>query len=129
MRKTAKWKSILGHVKTFVVFAGMLLAIALEGECVYWLLATRITPTHTGINNLHLAGQWTGATLPQCRLFGALLVLFYRASTILIRPQRWGRAGAQSNRRSLVRLWRWTVALGSLQLGALYLDRFTIGAH
>ena len=84
--------------------------------------------THAGINNVRV-GQWTGATLPQCWLCGALLVLFYRASTILVRPQSCGRAEAQSNCRSVVRLWFWSVALESLQLGTLSLDRFIIGAH
>lgn len=120
---------MLNHVDKSLSFVAMLLAITLEGTCMYWLTTTRVTATHTGINNVHPVGQWTGATLRQCWLCGALAVLLYRASTILVGPQSSGCAEAQSNCRSLVRLWFWTVAVESLQLVALYLDRFVIGAH
>lgn len=120
---------MLGRVESFVVFAAMLLAITLEGACVYWLAATDVAPVRTGIHPANLIGQWTAATLPQCWLFGALLVLSYRVSTLLVPPQSWGWAESRSNRRSFVRLWCLTVVLGSLQLGTLYLDRFTVGAH
>jgi hypothetical protein len=96
---------------------------------VYWLTATSVAPIGTGIHPANLIGQWTSATLPQCWLLGALLVLFYRVSTLLVPPQSWGWVESRSNRRSFVRLWCWTVALGSLQLGAVFLDRFAIGAH
>lgn len=129
MRRTESWKLTLSQVETFVFFAAMLLAISLEGACVYWLAATSVAPIRAGITPANLVGQWTAATLPQFWLLGALLVLFYRASTLLVPPQSWGWAESRSNRRSFVRLWCWTVALGSLQLGTLYLDRFTLGAH
>lgn len=129
MRRTESWKLTLSQVETFVFFAAMLLAISLEGACVYWLAATSVAPIRAGITPANLVGQWTAATLPQFWLLGALLVLFYRVSTLLVPPQSWGWAESRSNRRSFVRLWCWTVALGSLQLGTLYLDRFTLGAH
>jgi len=119
----------MSQVETFVFFAAMLLAISLEGACVYWLAATSVAPIRAGIPPANLVGQWTAATLPQFWLLGALLVLFYRVSTLLVPPQSWGSPESRSNRRSFVRLWCWTVALGSLQLGTLYLDRFTLGAH
>ena len=119
----------MSQVETFVFFAAMLLAVSLEGACVYWLAATSVDPIRAGIPPANLVGQWTAATLPQFWLLGALLVLFYRVSTLLVPPQSWGSAESRSNRRSFVRLWCWTVALGSLQLGTLYLDRFTLGAH
>jgi hypothetical protein len=129
MRRTASWKLTLRQVETFVFFAAMLLAVSLEGACVYWLAATSVEPIRAGIPPANLVGQWTAATLPQFWLLGALLVLFYRVSTLLVPPQSWGLAESRSNRRSFVRLWCWTLALGSLQLGTLYLDRFTLGAH
>jgi hypothetical protein len=119
----------LSQVETFIFFAAMLLAITLEGACVYWLAATSVAPIRAGIPPANLIGQWTAATLPQFWLLGALLVLFYRVSTLLVPPQSWSWPESRSNRRSFVRLWCWTVALGSLQLGTLYLDRFTLGAH
>jgi hypothetical protein len=129
MEKTARWNLMLSQVETFVVFAALLLAIILEGACVYWLGAARPMPPSAGIQSPNLVGQWTAATLPQCWLLGALLVLFYRVSAMLIPPQSWGRAEAQSNRRAFLRLWCWTAALGALQVGALYMDRITMGVH
>jgi hypothetical protein len=129
MGKTACWKLTLSHVETFVVFAAMLLAIILEGACVYWLGAVRPTPPSAGIQSPNLVGQWTAATLPQCWLLGALLVLLYRVSAMLIPPQSWGRAEAQSNRRAFLRLWCWTATLGAFEVGALYMDRITMGVH
>ena len=127
MEKTARWKLTLSQVETFVFFAAMLLAIALEGLCVYWLGAAGVKPTPEGIQSPNLVGQWTAATLPQCWLLGALLVLFYRVSAMLVPPRSWGRAEAQSNRRAFLRLWCWTIALGAFEVGALYMDRFTMG--
>ena len=118
---------MLNHVAQSVSFVAMLLAITLEAHAMYRLTTTRVTPTHTGINHLHPVGQWMGRT-PEGWLCGVLLVLFYRPSTILVRPQSRERAEAQSDCWSVVRLWFWTVALGRLQLGPLYLDHF-IGAH
>jgi hypothetical protein len=129
MEKTARWNLMLSQVETFVVFAALLLAIILEGACVYWLGAARPTPPSAGIQSPNFVGQWTAATLPQCWLLGALLVLFYRVSAMLIPPQRWGLAEAESNRRAFLRLWCWTAALGTLQVAALYMDRITIGVH
>jgi len=126
---TTRWKLTLSQVETFVVFAALLLAIVLEGACVYWLGAARPTPPSAGIQSPNFVGQWTAATLPQCWLLGALLVLLYRVAAMLVPPQSWGRAEAQSNRRAFLCLWRWTAALGALQVAALYMDRLTMGVH
>jgi hypothetical protein len=129
MGKTARWKLTLSQVETFVVFAALLLAIILEGACVYWLSPAAARPSTAGVQSPNVVGQWTAATLPQCWLLGALLVLFYRISAMLIPPQSWGRVEAESNRRAFLRLWCWTAALGALQVGALYMDRVTMGVH
>ena len=129
MGKAARWKLTLSQVETLVFLAAMLLAITLEGACVYWLGSAGVTRAPAVIQAPNLVAQWTAATLPQCWLLGALFVLFYRVSARLVPPQSWGRAKAQSNRRAFLRQWRWTVALGALQIGALYMDRFTMGVH
>jgi hypothetical protein len=129
MGQTASPKSTLSPRETLVFFAAMLLIITLEGACVDWLGVSRVPPSRAGIHPANLAGQWTGASPPQCWALGALLVLFYLVSTLLVPPQNWSRTEVQSNRRYFVRLWCWTVALGTLQLSTLYLDRFTIGVH
>ena len=114
--------------ENLVFFAAMLLAIVLEGACVYWLGVVNVTSRPAG-HPVNFVGQWTAATLPQCWLIGALLVLFYRVSAILVPPQTWDQAEAQSNRRAFVRLWYWTVVLGALQVGTVCMERFAHGVH
>lgn len=126
MNKPANW--ILSRAEKFLFFAAMLLAIALEGGSVYWLASLNVASTPAGAP-ANLVGQWTAATLPQCWLLGALLVLFYRASAMLAPPQRWSQAEARSNRRAFIRLWLWTVAVGVLQVSTVWVGRFTIGAQ
>jgi hypothetical protein len=113
--------------ETYPFFAAMLLVFTLEGVSVYWLGLAGLTTAR--IQSSNLAGRWTAATLPQCWLLGALLVLFYRVSAMLVPPQSWGRAEAESNRRAFLRLWCWTVALAAQQVGAMYMDSFTMGVH
>lgn len=36
---------------------------------------------------------------------------------------------AQRNRNALLHLWHWTIALGSVQMAALYLDRISFGVR
>ena len=48
MGRSARWKLRLSQVETFVFFAAMLLAITLEGACVYWLGAARRNPSTWG---------------------------------------------------------------------------------
>lgn len=126
MNKPANW--ILSRAEKFLFFAAMLLAITLEGGSVYLLASLSVASTPAG-TSANFARQWTAATLPQCWLLGALLVLFYRISAMLVPPQRWSQAEAQSNPRAFVRLWFWPVAVGVLQVSTVCVDRFTIGAH
>ena len=129
MGKTECWTSMLSQAETYLFFAAMLLVITLEGACVCWLGLAGVTTASAGIQSSNLVGEWTAATLPQCWLLGALLFLFYRVSAMLVPPQSWGRAEAQSNRRAFLRLRCWTVALCALQVGALYMDSFTMGVY
>jgi hypothetical protein len=129
MEETVQWKLRLNQIETLVLFAAMMLAIALEGACVYWLRTPGAMRALGGIQSPNLVSQWTAATLPQCWLLGALLVLLYRMSATLRPPHGWGRAEARSNRRAFLHLWCWTVALAALHVSALYLDRFTMGVQ
>jgi len=36
---------------------------------------------------------------------------------------------AQRKRNALLHLWRWTIALGSVEMPALYLDRISFGVR
>ena len=128
MNQPASRKLTLSHFEKSVFFAAMLLAITLEGACVYWLGTLSVSSTPTG-HSANLVKQWTTATLPQCWVLGALLVLFNSVSAMLVPPQRWCQVEAQSNRQAFDRLWYWTMAVGVLQVGTVCLDRFTIGAH
>jgi putative Ca2+/H+ antiporter (TMEM165/GDT1 family) len=129
MDKSASRKFTLSHLENFTFLIAMLLAITLEGACVYWVDVVSVTSTPARIYAANLVGRWTTATLPQCWLIGALLVLFYRISAILVPPHKWDQADAQSNQRAFVRLWYWTMALGALQVGAVCMDRFLHGVH
>ena len=92
----------------------MMLAVALEGVFVYWVLEHPILRT-TPHRSFSLAGEWTGLVLPQGWLLGALLVLGYRLIPIFIPSTNWTDSELWSNRRAFVRLWRWTVALIAMQ--------------
>ena len=93
------------------------------GVSAVWLDPTSVT---TALAGIQLSNLVAAATLPQCWSPGALLVLFYRVSAMLVPPQSWGRE-AQSNRRASLHLLCYTVALVALRVGALYMDSFTMG--
>jgi hypothetical protein len=100
----------------------MLLAITLEGACVYWLWLPGTARAHSG-TQASLVGQWTAATLPQCWLLGAVAVLLYRIVLMLLPRTTWDIDDRLHNRRAFVRLWRWVVAVAAVQMCAVYLDR------
>ena len=124
----ATGESTLHKLETFACFAAMMLAITLEGACVYWLGVPSGLRTYSG-TSLNLFGQWTAATLPQCWLLGALGVLLYRITAMVVRPKTWDHVEVLRNRRAFLRLWRWAMAVGAVQVGALYLDRLTTAVH
>ena len=121
-------KSPLRRLETFACFAAIMLAITLEGACVYWLWMPGAMRAHSG-TSLNAVSQWTAATLPQCWLLGALVVLLYRFSAMVVPPKTWDHVEVLHNRRAFLRLWRWAVAVGAVQMGALYLDRLTTAVH
>ena len=120
--------STLRWLGTSVFFAAMLLAITLEGACVYWLWLSGAMRTPSGIQ-ASLVGQWTSATLPQCWLLGAVAVLIYRVTLMLVPPRSWVVVDLLHNRRAFIRLWRWVVAVAAMQIWALYLDRVVMAVQ
>jgi hypothetical protein len=128
MSQRARWKLQLRHLEAFVFFAAMLLAIVVEGACVYWLGLPRVVHARSGAPPTVLV-EWTACTLPQYWLLGAMAVLLYRVAVMLVPPQRWGQVESQRNRRAFLRLWCWTIAVGTVQMAALYLDRLSLGVH
>jgi len=122
IRDPKETTSILGQMETFVFFAAMLLAITLEGACVYWLWLPGTVHAHSD-NQVTLVGQWTAATLPQCWLLGAVVVLVYRAVLMLMSCQTLDVDHLLHNRKAFVRLWRWVMVVGTVQMCVLYLDR------
>ena len=81
---------ILRQIETFVFFAAMLLAITLEGACVYWMWLPGTMRAQAG-TQASVVGQWTAATLPQCWLLGAVVVLVYRIAVMLMSGRSLGR--------------------------------------
>ncbi len=114
----------LRQIETFVFFAAMLLAITLEGACVYWLWLPGSIRGHSE-TQVTLVGEWTAATLPQCWLLGAVVVLVYRAVQMLMSRRASDFDDLLSKRKAFARLWRWVMAVGCVQICALYLDRVT----
>ena len=103
--------TVLRKLENAIFFLAMLLAIVLEAGIVYWISKHPANPSAS----FSLAGEWTGIALPQGWLFGALLVLAYRLTTICIEPLNCARGEARHNRQAFLRLWRWTIALIGMQ--------------
>lgn len=110
---------MLRKLEALTFFLAMMLAVTLEGAVVYWLfghLLVHATPD----GSLNVVGEWTGFALPQGWLFGALLVLIYRVTAMLIPPRCWTDSELMHNRRAFVRLWYLAMALVAMQ-GVLFL--------
>ena len=116
---------MLRRLESFVFFFAMMLAVTLEGACVYWMYG------HPHLyampdSSLNFVGEWTGLALPQGWLLGALLVLIYRVTAMFIPPRRWADNEFLQNRRAFLRLWRWAMALVVVQGLALFLGRAAV---
>jgi hypothetical protein len=111
---------VLRRLEAFVFFLAMMLAIVLEGAVVYWIFQHRLP--YSGVHGSFNAGvEWTGVALPQAWLFGALLVLAYRAGATFIPPTGWSNSDKQRNRTAFLHLLKWTVAVIAIQGLALFL--------
>ena len=42
---------------------------------------------------------------------------------------QWGKAELHHNRRAFLRLWPWGIAVGTVEMAALYSDRLSLGVH
>jgi hypothetical protein len=111
---------VLRKLEAIAFFSAMMLAVILEGSVVYWMFGHRpaSTPPESSFN---LVQEWSGAVLPQGWLLGALLALIYRLSVMLVPPRRWTANEFLRNRRAFVRLWRWVLALVTMQALVLFL--------
>ena len=107
-----------------VFFGAMLVVLATEAACVYWLplMGTARGPA---ANVSSIAAPWTTATLPQCWMLGALIMLIYRIILLSTKPA--SPVEASENRCAFVRLWRWTAIVGCAQMLAVFLDRIAHG--
>ena len=113
---------MLRRLGDFVRFFAMILAVTLDGACVYWMFGhPRLY--HTPFNSLNSVGEWTGPALPQGWLLGALLVLVYRVFVMFVPPSAETDNEFLQNRRSFLRLWRWAMTLVVIQGLALFLRR------
>ena len=111
---------MLRRLEAFVFFLAMMLVIVLEGAVVYWIFQHRLP--YSGVHgSFNAGGEWTGVALPQAWLFGALLVLAYRASVAFIPPTGWSNSDKQRNRTAFLDLWKWTAALIAIQGLAIFL--------
>jgi hypothetical protein len=116
---------VLRRLEAFVFFFAMILAVTLEGACVYWICGhSRSTAISDG--SLNFVGEWTGSALPQGWLLGALLALIYRLTAMFMPPSCWGDHDIRQNRQAFLRSWRWTIAIVAMQALALFLGRAAI---
>ena len=96
---------MLRRLEVFVFFSAMMLAIVLEGAVIYWIFQHRLP--HSGVHgSFNTGGGWAGVALPRAWLFGALLVLAYQASVMLIPPASWTNGGKRHNRTAFLHGWR-----------------------
>lgn len=113
---------MLRRLEAFVFFFAMILAVTLEGACVYWMCGHPRLYAMSD-SSLNFVGEWTGLALPQGWLLGALLVLIYRLTAMFVPPRRWTDSEFLQNRLAFLRLWRWAMALIAMQGLALFLGR------
>ncbi|MGB9071081.1 MAG: hypothetical protein WCC22_00290 [Terriglobales bacterium] len=113
---------MLRRLEGFVFFFAMILAVTLEGACVYWTFG-HAHPCTMSDNSLNFVEDWTGLALPQGWLLGALLVLTYRVAAMFIPPKRWTDNEFLQHRRAFLRLWCWAMALVTMQGLALFFGR------
>jgi len=118
----------LERIEGFFFLAAMLLAIVLEAACVYWLRMPTVPRLRSG-EPPTLVVEWTGNTLPHYWLLGALGVMLYRIAVMVLPPKAWDQSDSQRNRSAFMRLWSWTVVVGSAQILALYFDQISIGVR
>ena len=111
---------MLRRLETAMVFSAMMLAVVMEAGLIYWISESRGLLTRPP-TSFQVQGEWTGIALPQGWLFGALLVLAYRATVTFHPPRSWATNDKWRNRIAFLRLWRWTVALIAVQGLALFL--------
>src|ERR1700730_17449392 len=100
----------------------MMLAVTLEGACVYWMCG-HPRPYATTESSLNFVGEWTGLALPQGWLLGALLALIYRVTAMFFPPRSWTDNEVLQYQRALLRLWSWAIRLVPMQGLALCLGR------
>jgi hypothetical protein len=103
----------------------MMLAVTLEGACVYWMCR------HANLSAipdslLNFVGEWTSLALPQGWVLGALLVLIYRVTAMFNPPRHVTDNEFLQNRRAFLRLWCWAMALVVMQGFALFLGRAAV---
>lgn len=128
MQEKSLAASMLRKLETASVFAALMLALVLEAGCVYWLRAGGIGVLAHARPSANMVAVWADPTLPQCWLAGALLVLVYRA--LAMARSRGQNVGARKrHREAFLRLWRWTMAVSAVQIGALYLDHVAMGVR
>jgi hypothetical protein len=113
---------VLRRLEAFVLFFAMILAVTLEGACVYWMCG-QVRQSAMSDSSLNFVGEWTSPVLPQGWLLGALLVLTYRVAAMFIPPRRWGDNEFREHRLAFLRLWRWAMALIAMQALAFLLGR------
>lgn len=123
MRSITRWKQWFNQHETAVFLGAMLIALTMGGACMHGPRLMGAAAVHSGTPST-IVGPWTAPTLPQCWLLGAVLLLLYRIAVLVGLANS---VDSPQDRRAIVRLWCWTVAAGSAQIAAIYLERVAYG--
>jgi len=107
-------------LETFAFFLAMMLAVVLDGTCVYWIWK----PLHSGSTiTLDPLREQIGFVPSEGWSLAALLVLVCRVVDTLLPAKRWSHDELRQNQLAFLRLWGWAMALLVEQGVALYLEQ------
>jgi hypothetical protein len=117
---------MLRKLESSICFAAALLAIVLEGACVWWMwVHESLRPWASAspadlTDAANVTGIWTGSAFPQCGILCGLIVLLFRLGQMLRPPTTWDDRTKAQNRHAFLRLWRFVVALMLVEGFTLY---------
>lgn len=110
-------------LESFALFLAVSLACSLEAVCVWWIVTTHLPEPKT--ISISYLSEWTSATLSQCWLLGAVIVLIYQLARLIVQGQPSG-PHEQNPALACLKLWGLIIAVSIFDAAALLLDKFTI---
>jgi hypothetical protein len=110
-------------LESLALFLASSPALAFEAVCVWWTATTHLLEPKT--ISFNYLTESTSATLPQCWLLGAVIVLRYQLARLIVRGQPSG-PHDHDPARSCLKLWGLIIAVAIFDAAALLRDKFTL---